>query len=112
MIRSIASAIIASAALLGAAGVSAQTTGAYYVATPAAQPAKTRLVTRSTPWALQNGAFVASRAPERDTVLCQLMARETGGLSAFSAGGKTYGADELAKCNAKAGVVATAVANN
>ena len=112
MIRAIASAIIASAALLGAAGASAQSAQGYYVATPAAQPAKTRILTRSTPWAFQNGAFVANRAAERDTVLCQLVAREARGLSAFSAGGKPYDADQLSKCNAKAGVAATAVANN
>lgn len=112
MIRALASAIIASAALLGAAGVSAQTPQGYYVATPAAQPAKTRLITRSTPWSFQNGAFVANRAPERDTVLCQLVARAAGGLSAFSVGGKAYDAEALGKCNAKAGVAATAIAKN
>lgn len=112
MIRAIASAIIASAALLGAAGASAQDAQGYYVATPAAQPAKTRLITRDTPWSLQNGAFVANRAAERDTVLCQLVAREAGGLSSFSVGGKAYDAAQLGKCNAKAGIAPTAVANN
>lgn len=112
MLRSIATAIIVSAATLAAAGVSAQTSGGYYVATPAAQTAKARLMTRNTPWTLQNGAFVAAKAPERDTVLCQLVARDVGGLSSFSVGGKAYDAAQLDKCNAKAGTAATAVANN
>lgn len=112
MLRAIATAIIASAAVLGAAGVSAQPTGGYYVATPAAQTSKARLITRSTAWALQNGSFVAAKAPERDTVLCQLVARDVGGLSAFSVGGKAYDAAQLEKCNGRAGVVATGVASN
>jgi hypothetical protein len=112
MLRAITAAIIASAATLAAAGVSAEPAGAYYVATPAAQPAKARIMTRSTPWQLQNGAFVAARAPERDAVLCQLVARDVGSLSSFSAGGKSFDAAALDKCNAKAGTVATAVANN
>lgn len=112
MLRSIATAIIASAAVLAASGASAQGANGYYVATPAAQPAKARLMTRSTSWTLQNGAFVAAKAPERDTVLCQLVARDVGGLSSFTVGGKSYDAGQLEKCNAKAGVAATAVANN
>ncbi|KQT34694.1 hypothetical protein ASG29_00575 [Sphingomonas sp. Leaf412] len=109
MFRSFVSAVITSAALLAAAGVQAQTSG-YYVATPAAKPAKDRLITRSTAWQLQNGAFVAARAPERDLVLCQLVARDIGALSSFSAGGKAYDAAQLGKCNGKAAT--TAVASN
>ncbi|NJR77839.1 CC_3452 family protein [Sphingomonas corticis] len=111
MLRAVFSAVVTSAALLAAAGVQAQT-GAYYVATPAAAPAKERLMTRATPWRLANGSFVAARAPERDQLLCQLVARDVGGLSAFSVGGKPYDAAALDKCNGKAGIVATAVAKN
>ena len=91
------------AALVGstmiAATATAQTRGGYYVATPAAQPAKSTLITRSTPWSLEGNAYVAARAPERDAVLCQLVARKTGELSSFTVGGKAYDADQLAKCN-------------
>lgn len=110
MLRQIASAVLASAALLAAAGASAQTVRTYYVATPAAAPAKDRLMTRATPWRLQNGAFVAAQAPERDLVLCQLVAKDVGELSAFSAGGKAFDADALAKCNAKASVAKVTMA--
>jgi hypothetical protein len=110
MIRSIASAIIASAALLGATGVSAQGPSGYYVATPVAAPAKTQLMTRATQWRVQNGSFVAAQAPERPMALCQLVARESGPLASFSAGGAAFDAAALDKCNAKAAVVKTTMA--
>lgn len=112
MLRAAISAIVASAAILAAAGVQAQPTGAYYVATPATQPAKARLITRSTAWQLKDGAFVAARAAERDTILCQLLARDVGGLTAFSAGDKTFDAAQIDACNAKAGVAVQTMANN
>ena len=110
MFRALSSAVLASAALLAAAGVHAQAPAGYYVATPVSAPAKAKLMTRSTPWALRNGAYVATQAPEREMVLCQLVAKDVGGLSAFSAGGKDYDAAALDKCNAKAGVAKTTMA--
>lgn len=110
MIRSIASAIIASAAALAATGASAQTASIYYVATPAVAPAKDRLMTRSTPWRLVNGNFVAAQAPERPLVLCQLVAKNAGQLSNFSVDGKAFDAAELDKCNAKAAVAKVTMA--
>ena len=41
-------------------------------------------------------------------ILCQLVVRDIGPLSAFSAGGKSYDAAQLEKCNGKA---ATATAS-
>ncbi|WP_019515684.1 CC_3452 family protein [Sphingomonas sp. Mn802worker] len=111
MIRRLAAAAVATAAIIGAAGVQAQVPG-YYVATPAVKVAKTRLITRSTLWSQQNGAFVAMRAPERDTVLCQLVARDVGGLSSFVVAGKAYDAAQLDKCNGKSGTPAQSVAAN
>ena len=102
MLRSIASAVIASAALLAATGAPAQTVSGYYVATPAVATAKTQLMTRATPWRLQGASFVAAQAPEREMVLCQLVAKDVGQLSSFSAGGKAFDAANLDKCNAKA----------
>ena len=94
---------LVAAALVGstmiAATADAQVSGGYYVATPAAQPAKSTLITRSTPWSLRGNAYVAARAPERDAVLCQLVARKIGELSGFTVAGKAYDADQLAKCN-------------
>ena len=108
-------AALAAAALVGT-GLVATTahaqSGAYYVAVPAAQPSRPELMTRATPWTLRGTAYVAARAPERDAVLCDLVARNTGALSSFTVAGKAYGADQLAKCNAhaKGGAVPASVA--
>lgn len=97
---------LAAATLVGStliAGTAhAQATGGYYVAVPAAQPVKPLLMTRATPWSLKGNAYVAARAPERDAVLCQLVARNAGQLTSFTVAGKAYDADALTKCNAKA----------
>lgn len=112
-ILSVAGALAVSAALLSAAGA-AEAQSAHYVAVPAAAPAKERVITRSTPWALRNGAYLAARAPERALVLCQLLARDVGPMQSFTAGGQPLEADDLAKCNARAkqvaGVAPTGVA--
>ena len=74
----------------------------YYAATPVEAPAKTSIITRDTMWKFRDGAFTASKAPERDMVLCQLVAQRVGKLTSFTAGGQALDADSLAKCNAKA----------
>ena len=88
-------------AVLSAAGA-VHAEPAYYVAVPSAPATKPVVLTRETPWHLQNGAYVANRAPERDLVLCQLVARSAGALTSFSVAGKAFDADTLAACNAKA----------
>lgn len=91
---------LAAAALFVASAAQAQP--AYYVAVPVMPAVKTQLMTRATPWTLQNGAYLAGRAPERDLVLCQLVVRSTGPLQSFAVAGKAFEADALAACNAKA----------
>ena len=110
MIRTVATAILTSAALLASTGASAE--GAY-VATPVAAPAKSTLMTRDTAWNLRDGAFVTVNAPMREMAACQLVARSTGQLSGFSANGQSFDTDQLAACNAKAkgGKVAVAKAD-
>ena len=101
----------ASVALVAVAAPAPAQGPAHYVAVPAAEAAKASVITRSTPWRLANGAYVADRAPERDLVLCQLLARDVGQLKSFSAGGKALDEGALAKCNARAkGGAGTAVA--
>ena len=94
----------AAAALIGTTMIAgtAQAQSGYYVAVPAATPAKATVVTNSTPWTLQGNAYVAARAPERDAVLCDLVARKAGALASFTVAGRAYDADALAKCNARA----------
>ncbi len=86
--------------VVGASDARAQ--GAYYVAVPEAQAGKASLITRSTPWQLRGNAYVANRAPEREVVLCQLLARNVGRLRSFSAGGAALDGSALDKCNARA----------
>ncbi len=106
MIRSIALLAVAasSSMLLSSTIANAQPAEGpgYYTATPVAAPTKSSLITRDTVWKLHDGAFNASKAPEREIVLCQLVAQRVGKLSSFTVGGQAVDADTLAKCNAKA----------
>ena len=102
MIRVLTKSILASAALLTAAGVSAQPSDGAYVATPVSAPTKTVLMTRDTAWNVRNGAFVTVNAPMRDMAACQLVARSAGQLSGFTATGKAFDAAQMDACNAKA----------
>ena len=104
MIRTITTAILASAAALAAAGASAQPADGAFIATPVAAPAKTVLMTKDTAWSFRNGAFVTVDAPMKDMVACQLVARSAGQLSGFSAHGTAFDAAQLSECNSKAKV--------
>ena len=89
-------------ALIGPAVAVAQAATGYYVATPATTPVKAQLMTRSTPWRLVAGSYVAPRSPDRDLVVCQLVAREAGRLQGFTIAGAAVDATTLEKCNAHA----------
>lgn len=97
----VAAAAAATLALTPAAGF-AQTARGYYAATPVTSPEKTSLVTRSTIWKCGEGVCVASKANARDNIVCELVAREVGQLSAFRANGSEFDEAALAKCNTKA----------
>ena len=86
-------------AALIATPVSAQLPANYYVAVPAAAPASTRLITNGTPWRWENAAFVASKAPQRDVILCAAVAKRAGPLTSFTVAGKAYDGEALASCN-------------
>lgn len=111
MIRLLATTVaFLSGALLPAAVGLAQAPGAFYTAVPVSQPTRTELMTRSTPWSLRGNTYVANRANERDTILCELVAKNAGELASFTAGGKAFDTAALAKCNAKARKRATVTA--
>ncbi|MHA6718004.1 CC_3452 family protein [Sphingomonas sp. RS6] len=74
----------------------------YYVAVPATPAEKAKLVTRSTIWKCDASGCTAARSTSRDTIMCELLVREVGPLSAFRAGETTFDADALARCNGKA----------
>ncbi len=94
-----APAVATGLAALLATPASAQIPINYYVAVPAAAPASTRLITNGRPWRWENAAFVASKAPQRDVILCAAVAKRAGPLASFTVAGKAYDADALAACN-------------
>jgi len=99
MIRTVLLAVTAAA---GVSAAQAAPRGAYYVATPEAATDRPAVMTRATSWTLRDGQYIAARAPERDAVQCELAVRGLGRLSAFSAGGTTFDAAQLDKCNRRA----------
>lgn len=100
---SIAAALVGSAMLMTPITSHAQEpAGSYYIATPVAKPSKTSVITRSTVWKLHDTAYVANKAPEREAVLCELVAERVGTLSGFTVAGQAFDADALAKCNTRA----------
>jgi uncharacterized low-complexity protein len=94
----------AAAAMLALAPTASFAQGgrSYYSATPASAPARNSLVTRATVWKCGEGVCLAPKANARDTIMCELVAREVGTLTAFRANGAEFDQDALAKCNAKA----------
>ncbi len=93
---------LAAAMLLTAGAAGAQAPIAYYAAIPVTPATRAQLMTHATPWSLRGGAYTADRAPERDVIMCQLVAKEVGQLQSFAVAGKPLDADTLGKCNSKA----------
>ena len=98
----IATALVGTVMLLSPIAGQAQAPAGYYTAVPVAKPTKTSLITHSTVWKWQDTAFVANKAPERETIVCELIVQRVGALSAFTVAGQALDADALAKCNARA----------
>ena len=61
-----------------------------------------RVVAREVLWKRSGDAWVASKATSRAEIVCSSAARELGKISAFSANGTDFTAEQLAKCNEKA----------
>lgn len=103
MIRflSIAAALAVSLTVLGATASNAQP-AAGYAAVPVVKPTKTSFIARDTVWTWRDTAYTARRGTDRDTIQCELVARQAGKLASFSVGGAAFDADALEKCNAKA----------
>ena len=100
--HAVAAAAAATLALIPAAGIAQAAPHGYYAATPVTAPEKASLVTRSTLWKCGEGVCTAAKANARDTIMCELVVRELGELSAFRANGADFDTEALAKCNAKA----------
>lgn len=61
-----------------------------------------KVVVRDVLWKCEGAACVASKATSRPEVVCATAARKIGKLTAFSANGQDFTAEQLEKCNAKA----------
>lgn len=100
-ILSVAAALAVSLTLLGTTAANAQDAG-YYAATPVTKPTKASFIARDTIWTWRDTAFTARRGSDRDTIQCELVARQAGKLESFSVSGAAFDAAALEKCNAKA----------
>ncbi|MCJ8156566.1 CC_3452 family protein [Sphingomonas sp. LaA6.9] len=93
----------ASFLLLSATAASAQPAGSFYAAKPVAASASGSLVVRDTIWKCDgNGCASASKGKSRAAFVCESLVKEVGELASFRAGTEEFGAEALAKCNAKA----------
>lgn len=100
---SLCSAAITSVLLLTAGASHAATGAAYYAAKPAAAPSATRFVVRDTLWKCSDaGCASAIKGSSRPAFICESLVKEVGALASFRAGSEEFGAEALAKCNAKA----------
>jgi hypothetical protein len=60
------------------------------------------VIVNDTLWQRSGEGYVAVNPTNRPAIACAQAARTVGKVSAFSANGKDFSAEELAKCNAKA----------
>ncbi len=95
-----AAALVSIAALSPIAAQAAD--GPYYAATPVAAPTKTLLITNGTVWKWNTTAFTANKGPQREAIMCEMVVKSAGKLASFSAGGQSFDAPALEKCNARA----------
>lgn len=75
---------------------------AYRLVPEKAFSAANSVVARDVLWKCAGDACVATKATSRPEVVCATAAREVGKITAFSANGKDFTAEQLAKCNEKA----------
>lgn len=77
-------------------------TPGYRLVPATAFSAANTVVARDVLWKCAGEACVATKATSRPEIVCASAAREIGKISAFSANGKDFSAEQLAKCNEKA----------
>ena len=82
-----------------------------YTATPASPATADKVVARDIAWTYAGGTYTGRTNESRPLVLCQGLAKRVGLLNAFTANGRAFSADELAKCNSFANAGSAAVAN-
>lgn len=90
-------------AVLSLALVATPAFAAGFQAETSAQPAQARFVARDSIWRCAGTACVSTNdTATRPAIVCAALARQVGALRSFSANGRTFGAEELQACNARA----------
>ena len=75
--------------------------GAYYQASLASPPAKTKLVAKGLLWNCDDTTCAASqKSPSRDAIVCSALAKKVGPLTGFAVAGKAFDDAALESCNA------------
>jgi hypothetical protein len=87
-------------ATVGPAG--AATSPGYRLVPAVAVSAAKTVIVNDTLWKCTPDGCIAGQATSRPAVVCAQAARNVGKLTSFSALGKEFDADALAKCNEKA----------
>jgi hypothetical protein len=75
----------------------------HFHADPAARPAGSRVVARDTIWKCGDAGCAANRGNSRPATVCASLVKEVGALRSFSVAGAAIPAQDLEKCNARAG---------
>ncbi len=96
----LASSILVSSVLFATAAIAQ--TGGYYTATPATAPTKASVITQGTLWKCTDGVCSAPKATQRDSIMCELVAKRVGTLTTFTVAGAPLAAEALTKCNERA----------
>ena len=72
-------------------------------AEPVAPPSQERFVARDSIWRCAGTVCVSTnRTSTRPAIVCSTLARQVGALRSFSAEGRSFSAEELEACNARA----------
>ena len=73
--------------------------GSYYRAELASPAPKAKFVARDVVWSCDGTNCVAGRGTSRPLIICASLAKEAGEVKSFTANGKAFEAEELARCN-------------
>ena len=74
--------------------------GAYYRAELASPATEARFVARDVVWVCKDASCLAGQGTSRPLIMCSALVKKAGPVTGFTAGGKAFDAEELARCNA------------
>jgi len=73
--------------------------GSYYSAELASQARTGKFVAKGIVWSCEGVTCGAARGTSRPLIICASLAKEAGEVKSFTANGKAFEAEELARCN-------------